>query len=166
MIYEVTINGKDHRLDLSRAAEGGWQCKLDGREVRVDASLTRPGVLSLLVDNQSYEIKREQIAGETNLWVGSARYRVEIRDPRSMRGRGSGSSAGAGPRKLLASMPGKVIRVLAQEHSQVEAGQGILVVEAMKMQNEVKSPKAGKVQKIVASPGTTVNAGDLLAIVE
>ena len=63
-------------------------------------------------------------------------------------------------------MPGKVVRVLASENTEVEAGQGVLVVEAMKMQNEIKSPKKGRVQKILAVEGAAVNAGDVLAIVE
>jgi biotin carboxyl carrier protein len=63
-------------------------------------------------------------------------------------------------------MPGKVVRVLAAEKTEVDAGQGVLVVEAMKMQNELKSPKKGIVQKIIATEGTAVNAGDVLAVVE
>jgi biotin carboxyl carrier protein len=63
-------------------------------------------------------------------------------------------------------MPGKVVRILLREGAEVEAGTGILVVEAMKMQNEVKSPKKGKIQKIVVSEGAAVNAGDVLGIVE
>jgi biotin carboxyl carrier protein len=63
-------------------------------------------------------------------------------------------------------MPGKVVRVLAAEGAEVEVGQGVIVIEAMKMQNELKSPKKGKVQKIVAQQGAAVNAGDVLAIVE
>jgi biotin carboxyl carrier protein len=63
-------------------------------------------------------------------------------------------------------MPGKVVRVLLKEESPVEAGQGVVVVEAMKMQNEIKSPKKGVVRKIVASEGAAVNAGDVLAVVE
>jgi biotin carboxyl carrier protein len=63
-------------------------------------------------------------------------------------------------------MPGKVVRVLAGEKTEVDAGQGVLVVEAMKMQNELKSPKKGIVQKILASEGAAVNAGDVLAVVE
>ncbi len=71
-----------------------------------------------------------------------------------------------GPRKLIAPMPGKVVRILLQEKAKVEAGQGILVMEAMKMQNEIKSPKKGTIQKILAAEGANVNAGDVLAIVE
>lgn len=78
----------------------------------------------------------------------------------------SGAGGEKGPRKLIAPMPGKVVRLLVAEKAEVEAGQGLLVVEAMKMQNEIKSPKKGTVQKLVAREGTNVNAGDVLAIVE
>jgi len=165
MIYDVTIDGKDYRLELERA-NGGWKCKLDGLEVQMDALLRRPDVLSILIGGRSYEIKRERTATDLHLWVGGARYAAELRDPRSLRGRKGGSWEEAGPRKLVAPMPGKVVRVLLGENAAVEAGQGILVVEAMKMQNEIKSPKKGIVQKIVAGEGATVNAGDVLAIVE
>jgi biotin carboxyl carrier protein len=165
MLYDVTIDGKNHRLELERA-DARWQCRLDGQEVQVDAVLAERDVLSILIDGKAYEVKREHTATDVHLWVGSARYGVELRDPRSLRSRRAGMATDHGPRRLVASMPGKVVRVLLQEKAAVEAGQGILVVEAMKMQNEIKSPKKGIVQKIVASEGTAVNAGDLLAIVE
>jgi biotin carboxyl carrier protein len=71
-----------------------------------------------------------------------------------------------GPKKLTAPMPGKIVRVLVSQGSEIEAGAGVLVVEAMKMQNEIKSPKKGTIQKILVSEGAAVNAGDVLAIVE
>ena len=71
-----------------------------------------------------------------------------------------------GPQKLVALMPGKVIRLLIKENIEVEAGQGVLVVEAMKMQNEIKSPKKGRIAKMMAAEGDRVNAGDVLAIVD
>jgi biotin carboxyl carrier protein len=98
--------------------------------------------------------------------VGSACYVTELRDPRSLRSRKGAPVDDKGPRKLLAPMPGKVVRVLLGEEQEVDAGQSILVVEAMKMQNEIKSPKKGTVQKIVAVEGSNVNAGDVLAIVK
>ncbi len=143
-----------------------WKCRLDGREIDVDAVLARPDVLSLLVDGRSYEIKREQTDNDLHLWVGSTRFAVELRDPRSLRSRRDGAGDRSGPRKLIAPMPGRIVRVLVTEKSEVEAGQGIVVVEAMKMQNEIKSPKKGVVQKILAAQGATVNAGDVLVIVE
>jgi biotin carboxyl carrier protein len=165
MTYEVSIDGKTHRLDLERT-DTAWQCKLDGREIRLDAVLARRDVLSILVDGKAYEVKRERSATDMHLWVGPVRYAAEIRDPRSLRSRKVGGADEQGAKKLVAAMPGKVVRILAPEKSEVEAGQGILVVEAMKMQNEMKSPKKGVVQRIMAAEGAAVNAGDVLAIVE
>jgi len=165
MLYDVNIDGKNYKLDLERG-EKGWRCHLDGREIQLDAVLTRRDVLSVLISGKAYEIKREQTATDLHLWVGPVRYAAEVRDPRSLRGRKGSGSDEAGPKKLIAPMPGKVVRVLVSQNEQVEAGQGILVMEAMKMQNEIKSPKKGVVQKIVASEGTSVNPGDVLAVVE
>lgn len=165
MIYDVSIDGKSYRLELEQLA-GCWKCKLDGQEVQMDALLRRPDVLSILVAGCAYEVKRERSATDTHLWVGSARYAADLRDPRSWRSRPAGRGDEKGPRRLVALMPGKVVRVLVEEKAEVEAGQGVLVMEAMKMQNEIKSPKKGVVEKIVAVVGANVNAGDVLAIVE
>jgi biotin carboxyl carrier protein len=164
MTYEVNIDGKNYRLELNRP-DGRWQCRLDGREVEVDAVLARRDVLSVLIGGKAYEIKRERTATDLHLWVGSVRYAVQVRDPRSLRGRARADD-GKGPRKLVAPMPGKIVRVLVREEADVEAGQGIVVVEAMKMQNEIKSPKNGVVRKMLAVEGAAVNAGDVLAVVE
>ena len=164
MTYDIAIDGKSHRLELNRA-DGRWSCRLDGREVEVDAVLARPDVLSLRIGNQAYEVKCERVAGDMHLWVGSERFAAEVRDPRSLRGRVRAVDD-HGPRKLTAPMPGKIVRVLVSEGAEIEAGAGVLVVEAMKMQNELKSPKKGTIQKILVSEGAAVNAGDVLAIVE
>ena len=165
MTYEVTIDGKNFKLELERA-EKGWHCRLDGRDVQLDAVLPRWDVLSVLIEGKAYEVKRERTATDLHLWVGPVRYAAELRDPRSLRGRKGLGADDRGPRKLIAPMPGKVVRVLAPENTQVEAGQGILVMEAMKMQNEIKSPKKGTVRKIVTPESSSVNAGDVLAIVD
>jgi biotin carboxyl carrier protein len=164
MIYEITIDRRQYRLDLS-PAEGGWKCRVDGREVEVDAILVQPGVLSLRIGNRAYEVKLERIGEQTRVWVGSRVFAAEVRDPRSLRSRDRARDEN-GPRKLTAPMPGKVVRVLMSEGTTVEAGTGVLVVEAMKMQNEVKSPKKGTIRKILVREGAPVNAGDVLAIVE
>lgn len=164
MTYDIAIDGKAYRLDLSRV-DGRWSCRVDGREVEVDAVLARPDVLSLRIGNSAYEVKCERVGGDLHLWVGSARFPTEVRDPRSLRGRVRAVDD-QGPRKLTAPMPGKIVRVLVAPGDAVEAGSGVLVVEAMKMQNEIKSPKKGTVQKILVSEGVAVNAGDVLAIVE
>jgi len=165
MVYDVVVSGKLHRLELEKT-EAAWKCRLDGREVHVDAVVPRRDVLSLLVDGHAYEIKREQTATDLHMWVGSTRFAVEIRDPRSLQARKGGGQDDKGPRKIVAPMPGRIVRLLVGEQAEVEAGQGIVVVEAMKMQNEIKSPKKGTVKKILAAAGAAVNAGDVLAIVE
>lgn len=164
MTYEIQVDGKNYRLELNRV-DGRWQSRLDGRDISIDAVLARRDVLSIIIAGKAYEIKRERTTTDMHLWVGPRRYDVQLRDPRSWRGRAI-ADEGKGPRKLIAPMPGKVVRVLLKEESQVEAGQGVVVVEAMKMQNEIKSPKNGVVRKIVAPEGAAVNAGDVLAVVE
>ena len=164
MLYDVTIDGKNYRLDLNRP-DGRWSCRLDGRDLEVDAILARPDVLSLRIGNMAYEVKSERVANDLHLWVGSTRFTVEVRDPRSLRGR-TRAGDDHGPKKIIAPMPGKVVRLLVREGDDVEPGAGVAVVEAMKMQNEIKSPKKGTVQKVLVSEGATVNAGDVLAIVE
>jgi biotin carboxyl carrier protein len=165
MIYEVIVGEKSHRLELEKSADG-WDCRLDGEKVRIDGVLPRRDVLSLLVDGNAYEIRREQTSTGLYLWVGTTSFAFEVRDPRSLRSRQKAAGDEKGPRKIVAPMPGRVVRVLVMENSEVEAGQGIVVVEAMKMQNEIKSPKKGIVKKISATAGAAVNPGDVLAIVD
>jgi|SRR5215831_13320851 len=164
MTYDVAIDGKTYRLDLNHV-DGVWSCRVDGRELEVDAVLARPNVLSLRLGNKAFEVKCERVGADTHIWVDSRRFAAEIRDPRSLRGR-IRAADDHGPRKLTAPMPGKVVRLLLNQGAAVDAGAGVLVVEAMKMQNEVKSPKKGTIQKILVSEGAAVNAGDVLAIVE
>ena len=164
MLYEVTINGKNYRLDLNRA-DGRWTCRLDGRDIAIDAVLARPDVLSLRVGSKAYEIKSERIANESYLWVGNTRFTVEIRDPRSLRGRAR-SGDNHGPKKITAAMPGKVVRLLVREGDEVEPGAGVAVVEAMKMQNEIRAPKAGTIDRIFISEGQAVAAGDPLVTIK
>lgn len=169
MVYEIIVGEKTgakvHRLEIEKGV-AGWACRLDGRPITIDAVIPRHDVLSLLVDGYAYEIKREQTATDLHMWVGTTRFTVEVRDLRSLRSRQKSAGDEKGPRKILAPMPGRIVRLLVAENSEVEAGQGIVVVEAMKMQNEIKSPKKGIVKKLSATPGAAVNPGDILAIVD
>ena len=165
MIYEVSIDGKNHKLEINKISNR-WECKLDGEKFDVDAVIARPNVLSLIVDGQAFEVKRERTASDLHLWVKSARFAVDVRDPRSLRSRRGAGGGVEGPQKLHAPMPGKIVRVLALVGTAVTAGQGVLVIEAMKMQNELKSPKDGTVKQIVVAEGSSVGAGEVLAIVE
>jgi biotin carboxyl carrier protein len=166
MTYDVVVDGKTHHVELERG-KTTWLCKVDGQEMDVDAALTARDVLSVLLSGKAYEIKRERsLQGELNMVIGSARYAVDVQDPRSLRSRRAVAGTEAGPQKVKAPMPGKIVRILVKEKDEVKAGQGVIVMEAMKMQNEMKSPKDGVVQKILTAEGSTVNAGDALAIIE
>jgi biotin carboxyl carrier protein len=166
VIYEVTIGDASFRVELS-AGEKAWVCRLAEpggsiRELEVDALLAGD-VLSLLIDGRSYEARYDHISGEITL--NGQRFPVEVRDLRSLRTRRRGSREANAPKKIVAPMPGKVVRVLVTEQSQVEAGQGIVVVEAMKMQNELKAPRSGTVTKLLVNDGAAVNAGDAIAVI-
>jgi biotin carboxyl carrier protein len=169
LIYEVTLDGRLYRVVLAQK-DGQWHCSVDGSPVEVDAVLVRPNELSLIMGGIpggiSLDVKREKSLQETHLWIGSSRYKAEVRDPRSFQSRRSAGAEAEGTKKILAAMPGKVVRVLVKERDPVEAGQGVVVVEAMKMQNELKSPKQGTVQKILVAEGASVNAGDVLLVIE
>lgn len=166
MIYEVSIDGTPHKVELERRGDQ-WRCQVDGHAYELDAAFTARDVLSILVGGKAYEVKREySLTGETHVIIGSERFEAEVRDPRSLRSRRAAAGVGEGPQKIAAPMPGKVVRIMAPEKTEVEAGQGILVMEAMKMQNEIKSPKKGVVTKIAVAEGANVNAGDVMAIVE
>lgn len=170
MIYDVVITdaagqARTHRVVLTRT-DGVWNCTVDGQPFAFDLAQPENGILSLLVQGQSHEIRRDANGQGTEIVIGSRRFLAEVTDPRSLRGRQAKAGGGEGPKKVKAPMPGKVVRILAAEGTAVEAGQGVVVIEAMKMQNELKSPKAGKVAKLLATEGAAVNAGDVLAIIE
>jgi biotin carboxyl carrier protein len=165
MLFDVSIDGVAHSLELRRVG-GTWECRLDGGEIAIDAAPAGRNVVSIIIAGVSYEVKLERTPTGTYVWVGNRRYSAELSDPKSLRNRRPRAGPGTGPRKIVAPMPGKVVRILVQEKSEVDAGQGVLVVEAMKMQNEIKSPKKGIVQKLMHAVGASVNAGDVLAIIE
>ena len=125
MTYDVVVDGKTHQLELTQG-EKTWHCKIDGQQIEVDAALTARDVLSILVGGKAYEIKRERsLQGELHMVIGSARYAVDVQDPRSLRTRRAVAGSEAGPQKLKAPMPGKIVRIIVQEKDEVKAGQSI-----------------------------------------
>ena len=126
-----------------------------------------PGVYSVLLSNgRSHEVRvhKHPQAG-WNVEVEGVTHTVEIRDPRE-RTKGAAGAGAAGAQKIVAPMPGKVVRVLVAVGDAVEPGQGLVVVEAMKMQNEMKSQKAGTVARVLCEAGATVAVGDTLIVIE
>ncbi|HZP18535.1 MAG TPA: biotin/lipoyl-containing protein, partial [Terriglobales bacterium] len=159
--YHISLDNTDHDLELQRDGHQ-WRCVLDAQEMVVDARQTGPETLSILIGGRSFEVRRG--SGDA-IFIHGRHYPAVVVDPRSWSGR-KRTGVQEGPQKLTASMPGKVVRILAQEGDKVAAGQGLVVVEAMKMQNEIRSSKEGLLKKLMVQPGSNVKAGEVLAIVE
>jgi len=158
----LEIAGKKRRVELPAVATGALDCVVDGRPMCVDARMLEAGVMSLVVEGRQYRC----VLGGDGVWIGNRRYGFTVDDPRSLQGRRGAGGGAEGPRAVKAPMPGRVVRVLVVVGDAVAEGQGVVVIEAMKMQNELKSPKAGRVARIGVAAGDTVGSGDVLAVVE
>lgn len=171
--YEISVGGKTHKVELEAAAtehtsnaERKYRVRLDGREITVSCVRVNEGSLSLIVNCESYDVHCERTAEALQIALLGAIYECTVSDPRSLRTRKKAGVADSGEQKLIASMPGKVVRIITAVGDQIKAGQGILVIEAMKMQNEVRSPKDGQLKKLLVHQGANVVAGKVLAIIE
>jgi biotin carboxyl carrier protein len=166
MTYEVVLTARDGSQNTFKVEGSASSWRVNGNQHSIDATSPALGVLSLIINGKSHEVLTTNVAGESVIEVDGERFTVEVRDPRSLKSRRGAGAGKEGPKKLVAPMPGKVIRIIAQAGEEVEAGVGVIVIEAMKMQNELKSPKSGKVTKIAVKEGDTVNPGDTLAVVD
>ena len=162
----LDIHGQLRQVEVDHTGPNGqWRVQVEGESILADARLIRPGVLSLLIAGQSHRIVLDQQPGEAALYISGRTISWQIEDPRSLRRRRRVAGAN-GPIALKASMPGRVIRVLLETGDPVAAHQGILVVEAMKMQNELKAPREGRLAELRVEPGETVASGQVLAVIE
>jgi len=159
----------DHEIELTPlgnwpAAGGRVQIAWDGDTGDADWGEIGPGVYSILVEGRSYELRVVARRGDArhstayDVSVGPRTYHLEVRDPRLRRRSGS-EQEHQGPQDILAPMPGKIVRVLVAENQEVGHDQGLLVIEAMKMQNELKAPRPGRVEKIYVTEGKGVETG-------
>lgn len=163
MKLDIEIAGKIRTVEYK---PGDPNIIVDGESIEVEAQILRPGVMSLIVAGRAWRVALEDDANEPALHIAGDRIPYRVEDPRSLRARRAHVAGVDGPKTIKASMPGRVVRVLAQRGDAVEAHQGVVVIEAMKMQNELKSPKSGKVAELRVTPGDTVVAGDVLAVIE
>ena len=167
MKLSVEVDGESYGLELARNG-GAVAYTLGGAAEAAGAAAIAeimPGVFSVLLGCRSIEVRIQPAGDSFEVWTGADRHSVSIADARDRPSRSKKMGA-AGPVELRAQMPGKVINLLVELGAAVRAGQHLVVVEAMKMQNEMKSPKDGIVSKIHAREGTTVAAGEALLVVE
>ncbi len=164
---QMEIDGKSCRLELSRNGnEGTWIAILDGERMPVDARLTQPGVLSLVVHGHAFRCVLDEGPVETAIQIGGQRYLLTIDDPRSLTARRRKAGAAGGIQVIKAPMPGRIVRLLVAPGDQVAGQQGVVVIEAMKMQNELKAARAGKIVEVRTEAGATVTAGAVLLTIE
>jgi len=162
---EIELDGKLRSVELIPTDQREhWT--IDGRALDADAVEVSPGIYSILIEGQSYEARVESKSDSDLLvTVAGRQFSAAIRDSRKWtRDRRAGAEA-EGPQHVTAPMPGKIVLVLVKSGEVVEAGQGIAVVEAMKMQNEIRSPKSGTIDRLLVVAGQTVNAGETVAVV-
>jgi biotin carboxyl carrier protein len=165
MKYEVRISGKTRIVEIERDSSG-WRATLDDDAIVADVVEIAPNTFSVLIAGQSHEIcVTPYPGGKLILHTGRFEFAAEVHDPRSWSGRRHGGLEAEGRQQIVAPMPGKIVRVLVKAGDRVETGQGLLVVEAMKMQNEIRSPKSGTVERVLSEEGRAVNAGEVLCIV-
>jgi biotin carboxyl carrier protein len=169
MKHTAIIGGEPLDIEVTRNENGIIEAEIAGTKYVLDAREVETGVFSVNWNNQSIEISvvRNGATNGNNYVVSIAgrRIPVELIDARAAL-RKAAHHGQAGTVELRAPMPGKVVKVLVTEGAVVELNQGLLVIEAMKMQNEIKSPKQGVVRQLGVKEGAALNAGDLLAIVE
>ena len=164
MKIQIELSGKTRTLQMERSGER-WRCALDGRAFEADAVEVAPGIYSILIEGISFEVRVEARSGGLSVTAGGREHAPVIRDPRQWRRKGGAALEAEGQQQVIAPMPGKVVRVLVKQGEAVEAGQGIAVVEAMKMQNEVRALRSGKVERLLVSENQAVTAGEVLAVV-
>jgi biotin carboxyl carrier protein len=164
MKLALQIDGAAESIELLAPAP---DCRFrlgDGQELSADVEMPEPCVYSVLIGGRSYEARVEETSSALVVVIDGRRFEIEARDPRRFTRKGAGGGAD-GVQTIAAPMPGKVVRVLVAVGDEVAAGQGLLVVEAMKMQNEIKAPRPGKVLSLSAVEGATVTAGESLATI-
>jgi biotin carboxyl carrier protein len=164
MKLAVTIDGHETSIEFLAPAPACRYRFGDSPEREAHVESPAPGLYSVLLEGRSYDAYVEPSPAGVTVSIEGYRFDVEVRDPRRLSRRGGGGASG-GVQTLSSPMPGKVVRLLAAAGDAVAAGQGILVIEAMKMQNELKAAHAGTVLTISAKAGDTVTAGAPLATI-
>lgn len=178
MKFVATLNGKEHEIEVDNlgADDGVYNMRIDGGDVhKVDAQALKSNIVSSIIDNHSYDIDVERVGDKKDTLDGRHAIRVrgrvvnlEILDERRKKMKEAQASrfAVGGTAEIKSPMPGKIINFLVAPGDAVEEGQGIVVVEAMKMENELRAPKAGVVARLHGKSGEAVESGTVLAVIE
>jgi len=166
LIAEIT--DEKHEISLKQTGES-VVAEIGGRVYELEAQMVEPNVYLIKHKNKIYQIfvqPNQNRDAPFAVNTGKHDFEIKLGDPKRMRHSAGAGEAAGGAAEIKTAMPGKVVRVLVEAGAAIEKGDGVLIVEAMKMQNEMKAPKDGTVKEIRVSEGATVNAGDVLAVIE
>ena len=167
MAFIGRLGEQNYTVDIEETGKSVYRVSVDGHEFVVDGKKTGRTNYSLIVDNRSFEIEVDNTGDQYRVLVDGRSYHINLVDERRVRvGGNQGGTQLQGRQHVSVPMPGKVIAVLVTEGDQVEKGQGLIIVEAMKMENEVHCPIAGEIKEIKVKAGDTVEGGAVLVIVE
>jgi biotin carboxyl carrier protein len=168
MSYSAEYQGQAHRVTVTRIGSPAV-VQLDDASHAVDFTPLGGGLFSLILNGRSYEVDVvEEEEGVLAIWVGGELHRVEIEEEgrRRRRAAGAAGQAKGGPQTIAFPMPGRVVKLLVAAGQEVTAGQGVIVVEAMKMENELKASGPGVVKEIKVREGAGVAGGEVLVVIE
>jgi len=167
MKLEARVGDENYQLDIRVDGEKVF-AKVDDREYELEASEVEPSVYLLKNNGRVYQVyvSAAPAEGSCEVTVRNSGFNVTIIDPKRLRGTGSDHAHSGSTAEIKTAMPGKVVRILARVGQNIEKGTSVIVVEAMKMQNEMKSPIDGEVKEIRVAEGSTVNAGEVLVVIE
>lgn len=159
----VLRNGEESRVEVEERGQT-YLLRIGDRSYVVDSAATNGTVRSLVIEGRQFEVSvRRQNSSKYNVSHQGSIDEVEVLDPLTyLAEQGSVRQRGAGPQKIPAYMPGRVVEILVKEGDAVEPGQGLIVLEAMKMANEIQAEHEGVVTRIFVTAGQTVEGGDPL----
>ena len=158
----ATVDGRRVSVEV-RAESDGYRVVMDGRTLAVDARRGGPGAMSLIVDGSSFAALLERRAEGYTVHLREDTFEVALAEGARA---GTPARAVSGPLRVTAPMPGRLVRVLVEPGQQVAAGQGLVVMEAMKMENELRAARAGRVAEVHARERQAVEAGALLVVLD
>ena len=169
MQYVAFVEGEELQIEVRELDGDSFLVDFGEGPMEISARVLGDTSLSLIIDHEVYDIESElTLAGAENLLVRGNLHQVEVLDLRKVRLRQAKQQTGltSGPAEIVSPMPGKVVSILAPDGTAVKIGDGVIVVEAMKMENELKAPRDGIVRKIHCSEGDAVEAGVALCVIE
>jgi len=162
MIFDASVSGRTVRVEV-RGSSGRYTLRLDGKPLEVGVSDAAPGYRSLLIGSTSHELGIEREGDAYRVSFPGVSVVVALTE--AARGSATVALREHGPARLTAPMPGRIVRVLSSAGADVVAGQGLMVIEAMKMENELRAPRGGRLTELLVREGQAVEAGALLAVV-